>query len=135
MKARSFLAVAALALVPTGAWAGETDTMSQEGETETTVAADTAEGDAETVSMEAFDAAAGETLYRKECRACHGPTAKGVSSYPRLVDQPFDYLVDRLERYRAGETFGPNTMLMAPRAKKLSDEDIGNVAKFIVSIE
>ena len=82
-----------------------------------------------------YDAAAGEAIYKKDCRACHGPTAKGVSSYPKLVDHPFEYLVDRLERYRAGEKFGPNTMLMAPRAKALSDDDIGNVAAFITSIE
>lgn len=81
------------------------------------------------------DVAAGETLYKKECRGCHGPTAKGVSSYPKLAGQPVEYLVDRLERYRKGEKFGPNTPLMAPRAKKLSDEDIVNVANFIASIE
>ena len=83
----------------------------------------------------AQDVAAGEALYKRECRGCHGPTAKGLASYPRLVDHPLEYLVDRLKRYRAGEKFGPNTPLMAPRAKKLSDEDIVNVANFVASIE
>lgn len=81
------------------------------------------------------DIEAGEALYKKVCRACHGPTAKGVSSYPKLAGQSAEYLTDKLERYRAGEKFGPNTPLMAPNAKKLSDEDIVNIAGFIASIE
>ena len=74
---------------------------------------------------------AGKAIYKKQCRGCHGPTAKGLASYPRLSDKTVDYLVDRLERYRAGERFGPNTPLMAPRAKKLSDDDIANIAHAI----
>ena len=89
----------------------------------------------EDVADVAFDVTAGEELYMPECRGCHGPTAKGVSSYPKLVGQPAEYLVERLERYRAGEKIGPNTMLMAPRAKNLSDQDIGNVVAFIKSLE
>ncbi|MEM7664150.1 MAG: c-type cytochrome [Paracoccaceae bacterium] len=88
-----------------------------------------------TVSVPAFaqNADEGAKLYKKECRSCHGPTAKGLASYPRLTGQPVEYLIDRLERYRAGEKFGPNTPLMAPRAKKLSDDDIANVVSFIAS--
>lgn len=80
------------------------------------------------------DAAAGKKRYRRECRACHGPTGKGVSSYPRLLDQPPEHLTDRLVRYRAGEKFGPNTPLMAPRARKLSDQQIADLTAFIVSL-
>ncbi|WP_366525279.1 c-type cytochrome [uncultured Roseibium sp.] len=65
-------------------------------------------------------------FYKRNCRACHGPTAKGLSSYPKLVGQSPEYLVDRLERYREREKIGPNTSLMAPRAKNLSDEFIIN---------
>lgn len=79
----------------------------------------------------AQDIEAGQKLYKKECRGCHGRTGKGLSSYPKLVGHPPDYLIDRLERYRAGEKFGPNTPLMAPRAKKLSDEDIQNLVTYI----
>ena len=83
----------------------------------------------------AQDVTAGETLYKKECRACHGPTGKGLASYPKLAGQTAEYLADKLQRYRAGEKFGPNTPLMAPRAKNLSDEDIVNIAGFVASIE
>ena len=78
------------------------------------------------------DVEVGKDLYKKNCRQCHGPTAKGLASYPKLVGQSAEYLTDRLERYRAGERFGPNTPLMAPRAKSLSDEDITNIVTFIV---
>lgn len=81
----------------------------------------------------AQDVEVGKALYKKNCRACHGPTAKGLASYPKLIGHPAEYLVDRLERYRAGEKFGPNTPLMAPRAKKLSDDDITNIVTFIVT--
>lgn len=81
----------------------------------------------------AEDLVDGEALYKKNCRACHGPTAKGMASFPKLVGHPAEYLVDRLERYRAGERIGPNTSLMAPNAKNLSDDDIANLVTFIVS--
>ncbi|MDJ0629121.1 MAG: c-type cytochrome [Rhodobacter sp.] len=80
------------------------------------------------------DIAAAEKLYKRECRGCHGPTAKGLASYPRLVGHPADYIAGRLKQYRAGEKLGPNTPLMAPRARKLSDDDIFNLAGFIASL-
>lgn len=83
------------------------------------------------VPAKAQDVEVGKNLYKKNCRQCHGPTAKGLASYPKLVGQTAEYLTDRLERYRAGERFGPNTPLMAPRAKSLSDEDITNIVTFI----
>ncbi|MEM9762020.1 MAG: cytochrome c [Pseudomonadota bacterium] len=81
---------------------------------------------------EAPDLEAGGQLYKNECRACHGPTAKGLASYPKLTGQSQEYLVDRLQQYRAGKRLGPNTALMAPRAKNLSDDDIVNITSFIV---
>lgn len=84
------------------------------------------------LQVQAQDVEIGKDLYKKNCRQCHGPTAKGLASYPKLVGQTAEYLTDRLERYRAGERFGPNTPLMAPRAKSLSDEDITNIVTFIV---
>ena len=79
----------------------------------------------------ADDMVATKKLYKKECRSCHGPTGKGLASYPKLAGHTAEYIADKLTRYRAGEKFGPNTPLMAPRAKKLSDEDIANIAAFI----
>ena len=83
----------------------------------------------------AQDAAAGEDLYKDACRQCHGPTARGMASFPRLNDKEADYLVARLQTYRAGEKVGANSALMLPVAEKLSDADIANVAAFIAGIE
>lgn len=79
----------------------------------------------------AQDIDAGAKLYKKQCRGCHGRTGKGLSSYPKLAGQPAEYLVERLKQYRAGDRLGPNTPLMAPRARKLSDDDITNISTFI----
>ena len=79
------------------------------------------------------DVAAGEKIYQRVCKNCHGPKAQGMASYPRLSDKEADYLQQRLEQYRAGEKLGPNTPLMAPHAKKLSDEDIANIVTYITT--
>ena len=80
------------------------------------------------------DVAAGEALYQGGCRNCHGPTAKGMASFPKLVGHDAGYLTGRLEQYRSGEQVGPNTALMKPQAVNLSDEDIANLAAYLVSL-
>ena len=81
----------------------------------------------------AQDISAGEAIYQKDCRTCHGPTAKGMAVFPKLTGNSADFIVNRLKQYRAGETIGPNTPLMAPLAKGLSDEDIANLAAYITT--
>lgn len=81
--------------------------------------------------LAAQDTEAGEALYREVCKNCHGPTGKGMASFPKLVGKDADYIVARLEAYRAGETVGPNSPLMMPVAAELSDEDISNLAAHI----
>ncbi|MGK7653823.1 c-type cytochrome [Roseovarius sp. B08] len=79
------------------------------------------------------DVEAGESLYQSVCRNCHGPKAQGVASYPRLSDKDTGYLTNKLERYREGEKIGPNSMLMIPHAKNLSDQDILNITTYITT--
>ena len=79
------------------------------------------------------DLAAGEELYQSVCRNCHGPTAKGMASFPKLAGQEAAYLSTQLAEYRAGVTLGFNTALMAPHAKPLSDQDILNLAAYIAT--
>lgn len=81
----------------------------------------------------AEDPSAGQTLYQEVCKNCHGPTAKGMASYPKLVGNGVDYLVTRLQTYRAGEKVGPNSPLMIPHAAELSDEDIASLAAYITT--
>lgn len=99
--------------------------------TSTTKTTKTTEKEVAETSDATTDIAKGKKHFRKNCRACHGSKAQGVASYPELAGQSADYLAMRLKQYRAGETLGPNTPLMAPRAKKLSDEDIANIVAYI----
>jgi len=89
---------------------------------------------AETVaSAQEVDLEAAQRIYQRSCRACHGNRAQGASSYPSLSDKEPDYIVEKLERYRAGERFGPNSILMIQHARKLSDEDIASLAVFMTT--
>ncbi len=85
---------------------------------------------AQTGAAEA-DAAAGETLYARACAQCHGRTGRGMASFPSLEDLDAETVTARLEAYRAGESVGPNSALMKPVAKRLSDEEIADLAAFV----
>ncbi|QSP95832.1 cytochrome c [Marinobacter salinisoli] len=81
--------------------------------------------------LHAADLEAGKELYSNNCAQCHGPTAKGMASFPALAGRDASYLQSRLETYRAGERVGANSGLMIPNARNLSDEDIANLSGFI----
>lgn len=82
---------------------------------------------------QAADTAAGKSLYASNCAQCHGPTAKGMASFPSLTGQEAGYIQSRLETYRAGEKVGANSSLMIPNARNLSDDDIANLSAFLSS--
>ena len=99
----------------------------------TSAEASTAEA-AETVAVvPEVDLAAAEKIFKKSCRACHGNKGQGASSYPKISDKEPDDIADKLERYRAGEKFGPNSVLMIQQAKKLSDADIASLSIYIAT--
>lgn len=77
------------------------------------------------------DVEAGESIFRSTCRSCHGPKAQGMGSFPKLTGHDFEYLLTRLQQYHAGEKVGPNSALMIPIAKDLSEEDMANLAAYI----
>ena len=77
------------------------------------------------------DAVAGETRYAETCVNCHGPAGKGMASFPQLAGKDADYISGRLEQYRSGETVGPNSALMIPMARDLSDDEIANLAAYL----
>lgn len=93
---------------------------------------DAAKTDAAT-ELQDVDLAAAKKIFSRSCRACHGNKAQGAASYPSLSDKEPTYIVERLERYRAGETIGPNSILMIQHAKKLSDEDIASLAVYVTT--
>ncbi len=84
---------------------------------------------------------AGEKLYRggdstraiPACMACHGPTGRGNESakFPALRGQHSVYVVKQLNDYASGaRTTGPNG-IMQTVAKRLSAEDIRNLASYL----
>jgi len=84
---------------------------------------------------------AGETLYRAgdksrgipACIACHGPTGRGnePGKMPALAGQHSVYVIKQLTDYASGaRTTGPNN-IMPTIAKRLSADDMRNVASYV----
>jgi cytochrome c553 len=84
---------------------------------------------------------AGEKLYRAgdkargipACMACHGPTGRGnePAKFPALRGQHSVYVVKQLNDYASGtRTTGPNG-IMPTIAKRLSADDIRNLASYL----
>jgi cytochrome c553 len=87
---------------------------------------------------------AGEKLYRAgdlargipACMACHGPTGKGngPAKFPALRGQHSVYVVKQLTDYASGtRTTGPNG-IMQTIAKRLSPDDMRNLASYLQGI-
>jgi cytochrome c553 len=87
---------------------------------------------------------AGEKLYRggdqargiPACMACHGPTARGnePAKFPALRGQQPGYVVKQLNDYASGtRATGPNG-IMQTIAKRLSPDDIRNLASYVEGI-
>ena len=81
----------------------------------------------------AADLEAGAAKY-VACAACHGPTGAGQAIFPAVAGKDVDYLIEVMNKYRDGEQVGPNTALMTPHARTLSDEDIANLAAYMNSL-
>jgi cytochrome c553 len=84
---------------------------------------------------------AGEQLYRggdstrsiPACIACHGPVGRGNSAaaYPALRAQHAQYTQKQLNDYASGVRTGHNAEVMQTIAKRMSQEDIRNVASYV----
>ena len=101
-------------------------------------AAPAAKADAPAVAGSALagDAAAGAAHYEAyACATCHGPTARGMASFPRLAGKEAPYLAERLATYRAGERVGANSALMIPHAADLTDGEIADLAAHLASLD
>jgi len=64
------------------------------------------------------------------CAACHGPKGQGGIG-PKLQGQSADDIITKLLAYKAGETVGPQSMMMWPTAKGLTDGQIGTIGVYI----
>ena len=74
----------------------------------------------------------GETLFfSKACSSCHGPDAQGTTTYPKLANKKESYLTKRLRELRAGKADTVSAQMMAQFARKLSDQNIADLAHFL----
>lgn len=64
------------------------------------------------------------------CAACHGAQGQGGLG-PKLQGQSADDIISKLLAYKAGETVGPQSMMMWPTAKALTDGQIGTIGVYI----
>ncbi len=81
---------------------------------------------------EASPAELGEMAYTG-CIACHGAGGEGGVG-PQLAGQDAAAIVDKLTRYKNGETIGGQSALMWSQAAMLSDDDIANLGAFVESL-
>lgn len=93
------------------------------------------EGDAEpAIALAEGDVDRGQSRFNT-CVACHGAQGQGTPVFPKLAGRDAEYIADKLVRYRAGETIGDQTALMAPNAANLSDQDVADLAVYVATFE
>jgi cytochrome c553 len=81
----------------------------------------------------AYDSEAGRHKAEEACAPCHGKN--GVSEQtivPSLAGQKNDYVVLALYQFRAGHR---PSEVMAPIAKPLTDDDLGNLAAYYSALK
>lgn len=71
------------------------------------------------------------------CAACHSPDGKGMekAGFPSIDAQNAEYLKLQLHAFRKDERANDKNGMMRDIAKKLSDQDIDNLAEFVSSLK
>lgn len=83
-------------------------------------------------AIAAVAALPGEAKYAA-CGACHGSNGGGGVG-PALAGQTVQYIVGRLNQYKAGEKVGNQSNMMWGQAAGLSDTDINDLAEYIATL-
>ncbi|GLQ73124.1 c-type cytochrome [Vibrio penaeicida] len=67
------------------------------------------------------------------CIACHGPRGNGteLSGFPKVSGQHPDYIKAQLVKFRSGDRNNDMNAMMRDIAKKLTDEDIDILSKYM----
>lgn len=67
------------------------------------------------------------------CAACHGPRGNGtsLSGFPKISFQHADYIKAQLVKFRSGERVNDLNGMMQDIAKKLTDDDIEMLSKYL----
>ena len=71
----------------------------------------------------------GEAKYAA-CGACHGAQGGGGVG-PALAGKTVEYIVGRLNQYKAGEKVGSQSNMMWGQAAMLSETDMSDIAEYI----
>lgn len=82
-------------------------------------------------SKEVVASLPGESKYAA-CGGCHGSQGGGGVG-PKLAGKTAEYIVGRLNQYKAGEKVGSQSNLMWGQAAGLSDTDIQDLAEYTAS--
>ena len=77
--------------------------------------------------------ARGKELFTKLCVRCHGESAHGDATIPRLAGQQIPYVVTSVTRYRDG-TGIRNNQLMSIATSSLKNEDIKAIANYLTQL-
>lgn len=77
----------------------------------------------------------GRIAYGGVCVGCHGKQGEGQGVFPKVAGKPAQELAAKLRDYREGKQMGPQTAIMAPNAKNLSDEDIDALANYMATLQ
>jgi len=73
----------------------------------------------------------GETLFfSKACSSCHGASAEGSMTYPKLANVNEEYLLKKLNYYKVGKVNTVSQQMMAQFIRKLSEKNIQDLAYF-----
>jgi cytochrome c553 len=77
----------------------------------------------------------GKTLHR-QCALCHGQHSQGIlgGKYPRLAGMPEYYLLEMMEKYKAGTLDYP-AMTVVGGMRNLPQEDLESLAAYISDID
>jgi len=74
----------------------------------------------------------GEYLYfSKACSSCHGPSAEGSSTAPKLANKPQKYLANKLHNFKKGKVSNQNQEMMSQFVRVFSDKDIKAISIFL----
>jgi cytochrome c553 len=77
------------------------------------------------------DAEAGKAK-AKSCASCHGPDGKGVKDNPAIAGMEEGAFVAAMAAYKDGSK---EHKMMNMLSKKLSDDDVANLAAYYVSLK
>ena len=83
-------------------------------------------------AVAAVAALPGEAKYAA-CGACHGSNGGGGVG-PAVAGQTVQYIVGRLNQYKAGEKVGNQSNMMWGQAAGLAETDINDLAEYITTL-